>query len=272
MIKKAISISTLAATLALAGSAAAQPQNNWAHVGRKPLSDRAAAAKVTHRPEQRSMNVRANHYFVTGKDLRYFRSVKNSQTHQTSVQFNHWNKYVDGRSYLRNPSTDDLIQWAAHKWGIPENELRALAVFESNWQMDLNGDLAPMPSSWAAQYPRSAHSVQGPNMVYESIGIGQIKWTPDNADNPGTRYLRWKSTAFQLDYMAAEVRFFYDGGATWLGPSYHAGNQWLSLAAWNSSSPWNGPRQNWYVGQVKFYLAVKPWKSPNFVHTVFHRN
>ena len=35
------------------------------------------------------------------------------------MQFNPYLQYVDGRDGMTDPSTDDLIQWAAHKWGIP---------------------------------------------------------------------------------------------------------------------------------------------------------
>jgi hypothetical protein len=276
-------IATALLALATAGSASARSQNTWAAVGHKPLSDRAAAAQVTHRPEGRPANVAANNYRVTNADLRYFRSVKNPAG-QTSVAFNHWNAYVDGRSTLRHPSTDDLIQWAAHKWGIPENWIRAQAALESNWQMNLNGDLAPLPVKWVSAYPRSAYSIQNmgqacpsgavacTRLVYMSVGITQIKWTPDNLFNQGTRYLRYRSTAFDLDYMAAEIRYYYDGDATWLGRSYHAGNKWLSMAAWNAPAPWNNAKQQWYVSVVQQQLRAHPWTSPNYVNSVYQRN
>ena len=263
-------IATALLALATAGSASAHSQNTWAPIGHKPLSDRAAAAQVTHVPEVRPANEKANSYFVTAADLRYFRRVRNPAG-QTSVAFNHWNAYVDGRSSLRQPSTDDLIQWAAHKWGIPEDWIRAQVALESWWEMDLNGDLAQLPTEWHRMYPAWAHSTNGPNSTYTSVGIAQIKWTPDNAFNPGARYLRYKSTAFSLDYMAAEIRYYYDGDARWLGPNYHAGNQWLSMAAWNSPAPWNNSKQRWYVSVVQRDLQSRPWTSPSFPNSVFHR-
>jgi hypothetical protein len=263
-------IATALLALVTAGSAFAHSQNTWARVGHKPLSDRAAAAQVTHVPEVRPANARANNYRVTAADLRYFRSVKNPAG-QTSVAFNHWNAYVDGRSTLRHPSTDDLIQWAAHKWGIPEDWIRAQVALESSWQMDLGGDLAQLPANWVSAYPASARSTLGPNEVYTSIGIAQIKWTPDNVFNPGTRFLRYKSTAFDLDYMGAEIRYYYDGDATWLGHGYHAGSQWLSMGAWNSPAPWNNAKQRWYIGVVQRDLRSRPWASPSFPNSVYHR-
>jgi hypothetical protein len=115
-------------------------------------------------PEQRSANVPMNDYRPTDADLHYFRTVRNPAG-QTSVKFNHWNAYVDGRSYLRNPSTDDLIQSATHKWGIPEDWIRAQAAFEARWHIDLNADLACVPTKWARMCPAFAHSIEGPNWV-----------------------------------------------------------------------------------------------------------
>jgi len=46
-----------------------------------------------------------------------------------------------GRSTLAHPSTDDLIQWTAHKWGIPEDVVRAQMAVESWWRQSDMGDL-----------------------------------------------------------------------------------------------------------------------------------
>jgi hypothetical protein len=53
-------VSTAPVTLGTAGAASAQPQSTWAHVGHRPLSDRATAAQVTHVPEVRRANAQAN--------------------------------------------------------------------------------------------------------------------------------------------------------------------------------------------------------------------
>jgi hypothetical protein len=271
----ALGAGAIAVALALSVPVAAfaqerHPQTTWAPIGRKPLSDRAAAALVTHVPEVRAENVRANNYRPTDADLRYFRSVKNPAG-QTSVALNSWNAYVNGRSYLKNPSTDDLIQWAAHKWGIPEDWLRAQLAWESWWQMDLPGDLARVSDKWYNQYAPLFHSKDGQNLVYESAGLSQIKWTPDNAVNVGTRFLRYRSSAFDLDYMGAESRYYYDGKCNWCRPHYHAGNPWLSIAAWNSPAPWNNVRQRQYASNVRRTLQQRPWTLPSFPTTRFHR-
>lgn len=260
----------LVLSLMIICTASARPQTTWAPIGRKPLSNRSAAARVTRMPELRPENAPTNNYYVTKSNLHYFRTVRN-EAGQTSIEFNHWNAYVDGRSTLRHPSTDDLIQWAAHKWGIPEDWLRAQVALEANWQMDLGGDLTKVSDQWYKMYPPISHSTLGPNLVYESTGISQVLWVPDNFIGLGTRYLRYRSTAFQLDYMSAAIRFYYDGACQWCGPRYRKGNKWLSIAAWNSPYPWNNDKQRWYAREVRMRLAERVWEQPWFKDYRIHR-
>jgi hypothetical protein len=137
--------------------------------------------------------------------------------------------------------------------------------------MDLPGDLARVSDQWYNQYPRLFHSRKGQYLVYESVGLSQIKWTPDNAFNTGTRFLRYRSSAFDLDYMGAEIRYYYDGKCNWCRPHYQAGNEWLSIAAWNSPTPWNSGRQRQYARDVQRTLRRRPWTLPSFSATLFRR-
>src|SRR5919204_575681 len=68
--------------------------------------------------------------------------------------------------------------------------------------------------------------------AYQSMGIAQVKWTPDGAVGAGTEPLRWLSTAFNLDYYAATLRYYYDGACNWCGPDYSPAQGWKSAGAW----------------------------------------
>ena len=234
----------------------------WSAVGAKPLSDAAAAALVVHRPEQRPGNVTANKYVPSAAQISAFRAARN-QYGQTAVQFNPLNAYVDGLDGLANPSTDDIIQWAARKWGIPVDWLRAQYVQESYWRQSQLGDRTAVSALWYVLYPLSAQ-LPGGLEVYESMGISQVKWRPDNSIGTGAEPLRWLSTAFNADYQAAMVRYYYDGYCGWCGAGYAAGQKWNSIGAWFSPSPWaNGGAQS-YVASVQAHLAERPWTSPGF--------
>jgi hypothetical protein len=264
------------------------PQNSWAPCNRnshnkapstfRPLSDNAAAALTTREPETRPNNARpytlggvrypsTTAYVPTQAQLKAFRSAKTSLG-QGVLQFNPYLRYVDGRDGLHNPSTDDLIQWGAHKWGIPENWLRAEYVLESYWSSYQLGDLETVSRSDYERYPLQAR-IPGHLQVYQSLGITQVRWGPSGWVGAGTEPLRWQSMAFNIDYQAAMVRFFYDNpGATrtvWGDSTYSPCQQWNSIGGWFSSYPWGSAAQAKYIHAVQSNLATTAWRSDSFL-------
>jgi hypothetical protein len=264
------------------------PQTRWVACNRnsrrkapptfKPLSDEAAAARVTHEPETRPENAKPYtlggvRYAPTTTDvpaeaqLRRFRAAKTSLG-QNVLQFNPYLRYVDGRDGLHNPSTDDLIQWAAHKWGIPENWLRAEYVLESYWSSYQLGDVEPVSQSDYTRYPLQSR-VPGQLEAYQSLGITQVRWAPSGWVGAGTEPLRWQSMAFNIDYQAAMVRFFYDdpdGARTlWGDSSYRPCEKWRSIGGWFASYPWRTAGQARYIREVKGNLADTAWRSASFL-------
>ncbi len=240
----------------------AYPQTTWAPVGTKPLPDDQAASLITRRPETRPENAAANSYRPSDAELQAFLSSEDPNG-ATSAQLNPQLAYVTGRPGLSNPSTDDLIQWAAHKWGIPEDVIRAQMVTESSWSQSFLGDRATVPASWYDQYPPQAR-IPGTSDVYQSMGITQVKWTPDNSLHPGTEPLRWKSAAFNLDYYAATLRYYYDGLCDWCTSGYVPGQDWFSVGAWFEPQPWLNLAQLNDILNVRSALADRPWESPDF--------
>jgi hypothetical protein len=245
----------------------------------RPLSDRGAAALVTHRPETRPYNARPfriagkpyaslNAYIPTAAALHAFRKSKIS-TGQPVEQFNPYLKFVNGLDGLRHPSTDDLIQWGAHKWGIPENWLRAEYVAESYWNGFQLGDQATVRRSWYKLYPYQAR-VPNSLSVYTSLGLTQVKWIPDGSVGAGTEPLRWRSTAFNIDYQAAMVRFYYDNpsGArsSWGDKTYSPCEKWASVGGWFEPYPWHNAGQQQYIQSVQHHLRNRDWATSTFVH------
>jgi len=276
--------------LAPSGSYRAErhPQTSWAacnHNARNggpstftPLSDTQAAALVTPEPETRPYNARPytilgkhyqapNDYVPTAAQIRQFRDSRTSLG-VPLLQFNPYMRYVDGRDGMRNPSTDDLIQWAAHKWGIPENWLRAEYVVESYWNQFNLGDDTKVSSSWYFLYPYQSR-IPNTTDVYQSLGIAQVRWIPDGSDQPGTEPLRWESTAFNVDEQAATIRFYYDNpsGArsTWGDATYAPCQEWLSLGGWYRPYPWNNAGQARYIKSVRTALKGRVWASSSFL-------
>jgi hypothetical protein len=263
------------------------PQQSWAACNAnarndkastfRPLSDSAAAALVTPEPETRPYNARAytldgraypgpNEYVPTTRQAAAFRNTKGS-TGETNVEFNPYYAYVDGRDGMRQPSTDDLIQWAAHKWGIPEDWLRAEYARESYWnQFNLGDETQVAPRAYRA-YPSQSRLPHG-SAVYQSLGITQIRWVPDGSLHWGTEPLRWLSTAFNVDYQAATLRFYYDNPqgtrSAWGDASYQPCQKWNSIGAWYRPYPWGNTAQATYVRGVQQNLAARNWTSASF--------
>jgi hypothetical protein len=157
-------------------------------------------------------------------------------------------------------STDEILQWAACKWGIDANIIRAQAVTESYWHESQLGDsttnqsLCP-PGTWNG------------SSCYQSYGILQIKYTYFQTEWPMSR----NDTAFNADVVYGWLRNCYEGWADYLYqrtpvsgyPRYHAGDIWGCLGFWFSGSWYDQGAIN-YINVTKGHYAQKPWLQPGF--------
>ncbi len=253
-------VSAVSAVKASASSSAWRPYN---HTSFKPLSDSAAAALVAPAPENRPANTAANDDMPTASQLQTFRGAVDNWGDSILVADPYY-KYVTGHY---TGTTDEIIQWAAEKWGIPADVLRAQYVQESNWKMSQLGDLATVTPAQYLRYPPQAR-VPGTDEVYESMGISQVKWTPDGSSGAGTEPMRWESTAFNVDYQAATVRFYFDdpsnARSAWGDSTYSPGQDWNSIGGWYEPYPWLNSGQMNYIQDVQAQLAAHPWTQSNF--------
>jgi hypothetical protein len=195
-------------------------------VGAKPLSD-AAAAKLVKRSsfEPRPENRKALRRTPTGADLARFRK-------QSDMPYKRW---VTGRY---TGTTDEVIQWAARKWGFDPDLLRSVAVVESWWRMSTVGDNG------------------------DSFGLFQMR-RPFHCCLP----FMAEDAAFNADYYGAILRSYYDGKQTWLntverGKTYKAGDVWGSVGAWFSGRWWVNVGD--YIGKVRAALRDRTWRTSVF--------
>lgn len=192
--------------------------------GAPVLSDAAAWARVRRSDwEPRPENAKANRQRPSGEALAAFRAAVRDQG-------------VRGVTGAAAGTTDELIQWAAYKWGFDEDLLRALAVTETGWHQGKVGD--------------GGHS----------FGIMQIKKTIWR----GTHPLSAVSTAFNLDLCGAILRHVYDGEATWLGDEgYEAHDLWGSIGYYYSGH-WYDDGARAKIRSVKRALEERAWREPDF--------
>lgn len=193
-------------------------------VGSAPLSDSAAAARVARsRWEPRRGNAQENRRRPTEGELASFRrrSKMTNRDHVTGAY---------------RGTTDEILQWAAHKWGFDPNLMRAVAWVESRWRMSAVGDGGL------------------------SFGLFQLKRTyhccvPLSAN----------STAFNADYYGAILRAYVDGRESWLntvarGARYRPGDLWGSVGAWFAGR-WRTADALSYIDHVQRTLRHEPWRK-----------
>jgi len=220
-------------------SVRAPTPSSWADLtppGARLLTDDEAAQHVRRSSwEPRPQNETANQRVPTAAELADFRRYSGQWG-----DCEHLRKRVTGHFV---GTTDEIIQWAAWKWGLPEDVLRATGVNESHWYMSFNGDEGL------------------------SFGLYQIKNVPEW--HGGTYPLSQESTAFNADYYGGFVRHYYEGCATWIGAyaengsTYGAGDFWGSVGAWYSGR-WHDNEAEAYVDSVRRHLRDASWTRPGF--------
>jgi hypothetical protein len=236
------------------GCPVARPQTSWRPPGSAPLGDAQAAACVARSGENRPQNSEQNAKAPTAAELDAFRTARDTSG-RTPGQYNRNFAHVTGAAAAYGlRSTDDLIEWAAYKWGIPEDLVRGQMVMESGWSMLQTGDRRDWTSAVSSLYP--ALAVIDSDSVWESLGIAQIRWRHTVPWNPGVEPLRWQSTAFALDYSQALIRYYYDGLCDWCGGGYTAGDADGAYRTYVSGSWTEG---QWYADGVRANAASKPW-------------
>ena len=126
-------------------------------------------------------------------------------------------RYVTGRF---TGTTDEVIQWAARKWGFKPDLLRAVGTVESWWRMSTVGDNG------------------------DSFGLFQVR-RPFHCTEPVCEQFR-DDAALNADYYGGILRSYYDGKQRWLntvagenGKPYRRGDLWASVGAWFSGRWWN---------------------------------
>ena len=210
-------------------------------------SERQCAARV-HRSawEPRPENTKANHTVPR-------QPVSLELYSQYTDDWN--NRYRTRVSGNFTGTTDEIIQWAACKWGWSDNGVRAEAVRESDWHQSNEGDFEPR-----ARGHCTYDETRDPCPT--SFGIMQIKWYfHPEVSNPrvGSSYpLSRTSTAFNIDLQLAELRGCYDGMSTYLGNT--RGDLWGCVGYWFSGA-WHARGSDDYAKNVQDRLDKKSWRS-----------
>lgn len=195
------------------------------------LNDQAAASRVRRsswEPASRG-NAAANAYVPSDGELNDFRS--------RNQPWDSWAQYVTGRPGIPGATTDELLQWAAWKWGLDELLLRAQAAHESSWRQSAIGD-------------RPSGGLDDAGKECCSFGLMQIKDHRPNLSivHPGTYPLSKLSTAFNVDWAGGFLRNIRAGRCS--------GSENGMLSWYFSGSSCDVPT---YYNSVRSHLANRTW-------------
>jgi hypothetical protein len=189
-------------------------------------------------------------------------------------------------------TTDEILQWAACKWGLSDNVMRAVAVRESTWfQYDVYpdgrcvehyscGDVVEGPTfdttsfcRELARFGRDYQTDYGPGTCPRTFGItGVMAWQdpawgalPGNQN--GTFPFSRESTAFAADYLASQLRGCYEGWQWWLSNTgtrdYGSGRLWGCVGAWYAGE-WRTEEALAYIDRVRGELRSRTWLAPKW--------
>jgi autotransporter family porin len=220
--------------------------------------DAAAAAKV-HRSawEPRRANSRYNKTVPTHLRLQPEKIADHAYDPR-------WNKYILRRVTGHfTGTTDQIFQWAAAKWGLPDNLLRTIAYMESNWHQSNYGDYVHNRAQCLPGYRRLPCPV-----TFGIVGTKSTSW-------PGVFPWNRDSTAAAVDVLGGWLRGCYEGWVWWLRQHgnrsrgvYHAGDLWGCAGAWYSGNWHDGPATGHggqsYSQRAQYWFRERPWLRPHF--------
>jgi hypothetical protein len=175
-----------------------------------------------------------------------------------------WNRYIIRRITGHfTGTTDEIFQWAAVKWGLPDNLFRAIAYMESDWRQGNQGDYVLSRAECQAGYTHVPCPV-----TFGIVGTKSTSW-------PGIFPWNRDSTAAAVDVLGGWLRGCYEGWVWWLGQHgnrsrgvYRAGDIWGCVGAWYSGNWHDGPVSGvggqHYSLRTEYWARQRPWLHMHF--------
>ncbi|MGC1676685.1 MAG: Ig-like domain-containing protein [Candidatus Binataceae bacterium] len=230
-------------------------------------TDEQCAAQIAATPETIPGNSASNNFSLTASDLGTFYSEPFWFNYKVPSYTNRVTGAYAG-------STDMILRWAACKWGIDEDVMRAEASLESEWTQGGPTYTATNHTGWGdnrrlksqCETPAWDGWLDSPGECWQSCGIFQDKVFDFNVWPAACQ-----STAFNADFRMAYQRACMDGnGPSWFSrdvptagyPTYPNGNSnqmfWGCMGAWFSGS-WYDADALRYIAQVQNAVVNKLW-------------
>ena len=228
------------------------------------------ASLIPHETEMVPANTTNNNTMPTEAQLQAF--AKNG--YAANIYDGKWAyERVDGQY---KGTTDMIIRWAACKWGIDEDVVRAQSISEHwDWTQNRPGDKRYSQAE-CSNGSVNLWNFECTNCCWQSWSIWQTKVYNDWQTWP----MMLRSTSFAADFRYAETRACMNGdqagyfdnlpetnGHTYRG-DFASGNAqtmlWGCIGAHYSGRWYDGNSSSgaiWYINYVKTMLSEKQWKK-----------
>ena len=220
--------------------------------------DAECAGWVRAQPLAESKHVNAGYNQATGHRLGagFFPSSDDARTNaQVGAR-------VDGAF---TGTTQEILRWAACKWGIDEDIVYAQAAKESWWRQTAKGDYASDPSACPPGHGLGLDGQAG--QCPQSYGILQNRYPYEQTSWPGI----FNSTAMNADTAYAIWRACFEGDERWLndverGSQYGAGDALGCVGRWFAGR-WHTAPADQYAAAVQSYQRQRIWQTGSFQET-----
>ncbi len=186
-----------------------------------------------------SANANANNYFnyiASNNPGNYVNQLSSFHGGYSGSSWQAEADRIDGACPIANPTTAEVLQWAANKWGINPLLLYAIVTNESHWDQTGLGD-------------------NGLSSGLTQIADRDSSAAPDHAfpgfSGAGSMLAR-ESSCFNVDFFAARLFAAYHGKT-----DYGAGDISQAIASWNSNS-------SVYVTNTYHDLSNRTWIGQAF--------
>lgn len=204
--------------------------------------------------ELQPANSTANHTVPTTSQLSSFHSNPTFIGDLSAADY----QRIDGNF---KGTTDQIIRWAACKWGLDENAMRAEAWEETDapvhaWAQAQVGDWTTVQANCHA----GAWNGWNGSGCWKSYGIFQVQPLTWNV---------WpevqSTTAFNVDFRSGYQRACMNGHVRGLGTSYPGSSDtnerfWGCMGEWYSGA-WNDTGALYYISLVQKWVSSEPWKA-----------
>jgi hypothetical protein len=256
-------------------------------------------AKRVHRSawEPRPENAKANHTKPNVTAVARSFSARPRRGYNTR-----WNSYLLPRVNGQfTGTTDEIIQWAACKWGIADNILRGQAVRESTWYQGLqfrdgqcywnrgcgdafsgrttatttycNGiaafgnDYQADPNSTAGDYPWNSPQAGMCPKTFSIMGI--MAWDSPTWQSPYSAWSGNQNGTFPFSRDSTAFALDYEAAFLrgclegWISWLPSRGDVWGCVGAWYSGD-WHSAEADAYITRVKGEITKRTWLTADF--------